>query len=94
MKKLFPWLCLAVIATWDYAAIAKLAGFKLYYEGVYVCGTTDPAARTLTCDVASLSYGKSSFTMTAVTTDGVESDQSGPYVVQVKPPSPGNVRVR
>lgn len=56
----------SVTYMWDYSATAPgLAGFKLYMDGGFVCETSNPAARTLTCKVP-ISAGVKSFYLTAI----------------------------
>ena len=61
-----------VQAEWGYQAVADLAGFRLYKEGVLACESNDPVARTIDCQV-DVTTSQVTFTMTAFDTSGNES---------------------
>jgi len=81
-----------ITATFGYDAEA-VDGFKLYDNGILLCGVADPAARSMVC-VADLGFGAHSFTMTAYS-GMVESPHSSafPMVITLTAPALGTVTV-
>jgi FOG: PKD repeat len=67
---------------WGYVPPTSPAvtGFKLYQEGVFVCGSDSPAAIEMQCEV-SLEQERTTFTMTATFSDGTESPHSEPFTL-------------
>lgn len=66
----------AITYRWDYpVASPGLAGFRLYMNGARICETSNPTARSLTCNVP-ISDGERSFYVTAIGAKGVETSPS------------------
>lgn len=65
-------------AEWEYQSNASLAGFRLYYENNPLCESTEPAARSMTCEVEAPD-GEAQFTLTAFFQDATESPHSAPF---------------
>lgn len=62
--------------TWDYDTTAPgLAGFKLYMNGELLCETSNPSARTLTCQ-APVTDGVKVFYLKAIGANAIETDAS------------------
>ncbi|MBM9538468.1 PKD domain-containing protein [Desulfobulbus alkaliphilus] len=59
--------------TWDYDTTSKdVAGFRFYLNNQPLCATTDPTDRSIQC-LATMLDGPMHFTMTAVSSTGVET---------------------
>jgi len=70
----------SITYTWDYTdTVPGLAGFKLYMNDGLICKTSNPAARTLTCNVP-ISAGGKSFYLTAIYADTTETALSNSLV--------------
>ncbi len=68
-------------------------GFKLYDNGIYLCSSTAPAKRTITCE-AELGFGAHSFTLTAYSGDQESLPSNAyPLVITITSPSLGTVIV-
>ncbi|OGR07605.1 MAG: hypothetical protein A2511_13520 [Deltaproteobacteria bacterium RIFOXYD12_FULL_50_9] len=75
---------------WSYDSdITGIAGFRVYNNNVFICETTDPVARTLSCPI-NLTVEQNRVTMTAIDTNGQESAQSIPINYTYVPPPANN----
>lgn len=61
--------------TWDYTGTAAISGFRVYQNAALICQTTDPAVRQLAC-TAEVSGTALTYTLTAINTDGTETNIS------------------
>lgn len=68
-----------------------LSGFKLYRDGILVCQTNVPTAKTMDCDVT-FTKSVNDFTLSATFADNTESPHSPKYTFNWIP-SPTNVKV-
>lgn len=76
-----------VSINWSYDSVAAgVAGFRLYNNNVFLCETTDPLARQLTCPVG-LAVGLNSFTLTSFDVNRMESAQSNAFKYTYVPPT-------
>lgn len=64
-----------------------VTAFNLYQDGAFACQSTDPTATTMDCQVT-LSADTSSFTLTALLSDGTESPHSAPIPFTIDPAPP------
>jgi len=81
--------------TWDFdATVSGLAGFKLYMNGGLICETSNPAARTLTCQAPKTSDIKV-FSLKAIGANSTETNVSNTITYDPKatvtPPVQTNV---
>ncbi|MDD5760047.1 MAG: Ig-like domain-containing protein [Desulfobulbaceae bacterium] len=85
----------SITYSWEYdATVLGVTGFKLYMNGEFLCETTDPAARSLTC-LAPVTSGVKTFYLQAVVADATATSSSNIIAFDpnapVPPPAPVNV---
>lgn len=82
-----------VAFSWEYPATTDLAGFKIYQNNSFLCETTNPEDRSLTC-TANFTSSTNTFAIAAVDVNGTETtlsntltyytEESVPVIVQIQ----------